>query len=65
LETAADILQLLSVTATDTRNGALDCKRANALGYLISIALRTITASDFEQRLEALERLVQQQPRRA
>jgi hypothetical protein len=65
LKSVADVLALLSSTATDTRRGALDSKTANCLGYLASVGLRAITGADFEERLQALERLAQQQRQRA
>jgi hypothetical protein len=65
LRTVSDVLGALEGAATDARRGAMDCKLANAVGYLASIALRAIVASDFEERLSRLEALAQQQQRRA
>jgi hypothetical protein len=65
LKTVADVLQLLSTTATDVRMGNVDSKIGNCLTYISTAALKAITGADFEERLQALEKLAQQQQRRA
>ena len=51
----SDVTKLLSETATATRRGELDPKVASTLGYLGSIALRSLVQGDIEQRLLAIE----------
>jgi len=53
----ADVMKVLGETATEVRRDSLDTKRANALGYLASIALRGLVANDFEARLLKLEEM--------
>lgn len=52
---AADLRDLLAESIIEIRAGKLDPKVANALGYLGTSLLRTLTVSDIERRLDALE----------
>src|SRR5690349_1063320 len=51
--------QLLSLTITEVRRGALDCKTGNAVAVLASVLLRAFDASNFAERLSAIEGLLQ------
>jgi hypothetical protein len=55
LATVADVVKLLGQTVNETRKGQLDVKVANALGYLLSVALRALQDSDLEKRIAVLE----------
>jgi hypothetical protein len=55
LTTVVDVVKLLGQTVNETRKGQLDVKVANALGYLLSVALRALQDSDLEKRIANLE----------
>ncbi len=58
VQSAADIIRLLSETINHVRKGGLDPRIANAIGYLANITLRAIEGGDVEKRLAELEAAV-------
>ena len=50
-----DVVGLVEATINDVRAGRVDVRIANAVGYLANVAIKAIERSDTEQRLEALE----------
>ncbi len=55
-KTAAEMRELLAVSIIEMREGKLDPKIANALGYLATSFVRVLEISTLESRLAALER---------
>ena len=51
----ADVTTLLGRTINDVRQGKVDVKVANAVGYLAGVLLKSLEGGDVEQRLAALE----------
>ncbi len=56
--TMAEVVNLLNDTITRVRNGSMDLKTANTLGYLSSHLMKAIENSSFVERLEKLEKIV-------
>jgi hypothetical protein len=54
-KTTADLVDVVSQTLTDARNGVLDAKVANAIGGLASVMMKLFEATTFEERLRRLE----------
>ena len=52
---AGDVKRLLNSIINDLRNGEIDSKSANAIGYLANIMLKAVEISDMEGRLKTLE----------
>jgi hypothetical protein len=52
---SADVLSLLSDTASKTRRGEIDCKVANCLSYISATAARVLSDNETETRLKRLE----------
>ncbi len=50
-----DVVGLVEATINDVRTGRVDVRIANAVGYLANVAMKAIEQSDMEQRLGALE----------
>ncbi len=55
IDGTADVLVLLSETASQVRRGELDHRVANCLGYLASVLLRALQQGELEERIAALE----------
>jgi hypothetical protein len=53
-----DALGLISETISQVRRGQIDPRVANSIGYLANIAIELFQESDFETRIEKLERLI-------
>ena len=51
----AHVTALLGKSINEVRQGLLDPKMANAIGYLASVLLRSLMSGDLEARLAALE----------
>ena len=63
LKTAADVVDLLSETVNHVRTGQMDPKIGNCIGYLSGIILKAAAQGDMEERLAALEGIVNGQRR--
>ena len=55
LNSVSDVVALVGVTINQVRRGQLDCKQANAVGYLSSVLLRALEAGDLAERVAVLE----------
>jgi hypothetical protein len=60
-----DVVALVETTINDVRAGRVDVRVANAVGYLANVALKAISQTDLETRLEALEAVLEPKRRRA
>jgi hypothetical protein len=60
-----DVLALVELTINDVRTGRIDVRIANAIGVLANVAARTIQQADIEQRLAALEAVLEPERVRA
>ena len=54
-KTIGDVTVLLGRTLNDVRQGKIDAKIANAIGYLSSVLLRSLQDGELEARMAALE----------
>jgi hypothetical protein len=61
LRTIADVVDLVGETINQVRRGQLDMKIANTVGYLSGILLTALDKGQLEQRLAALEAIVEAQ----
>ena len=55
LRDARDAKRLLALVVNEVRRGTLDPRRGSCIGYLVNVFLAAHAASDFEDRLAALE----------
>lgn len=62
IRTTADIVNLLAETINQVRRGEIDTRIANTVGYLAGICLKAFEQGEIEQRLAALEMIVNGQP---
>jgi len=53
-----DAIALISDTINQVRTGQIDPRVANSIGYLANIAIKVFQQTDFETRIEKLERLI-------
>lgn len=53
-----DTLPLLNQCINEIRSGDLTPKSANAIGYLINIAINVFKITDIEQRLKEIENAI-------
>ena len=58
IEKTGDVMKLLTDTINQVRQGSLDCRIGNTIGYLAGIALKAYETSELESRLEKLETAV-------
>ena len=58
IESSQDVVRLLSDTINQVRKGQLDPRVANAVGYLSNVLLKAVEQGDLEDRLAALEAVV-------
>ncbi len=54
-----DVVTLIEDTINDVRNGRMDSRTANTIGYLANISIKAIEQSELEVRLEALEAVLE------
>lgn len=59
IENGQDVVRLISETINQVRRGQLDPRVANAVGYLANVLLKAVEQGDVEERLAALEAVVQ------
>ena len=52
------VVELLTTTINEVRNGDIDVRIANCLGFLSSHLLKALEISEFEGRLEKIERVI-------
>jgi hypothetical protein len=64
LRTVADILGVLETAIGDALSRKPSLGRSRALGYLATVALKALEVGELEERLEALESRMPQEPRR-
>ncbi len=55
IEKTSDIMTLLTDTINQVRQGELDCRVANSIGYLAGVAIKAYETSELEERLERIE----------
>jgi len=55
IEKTSDIMKLLTDTINQVRQGELDCRVANSIGYLAGVAIKAYETSELEERLERIE----------
>ncbi len=58
LHSPRDVVLLLEDTINRVRDGEMDLKAANCLGYLAGQLSKAIESSQFQRRIEALEKAV-------
>lgn len=61
VENCTDVVSLISATINQVRRGQVDPRVANAVGYLANVLIRAVEQSEVEQRLAALEAIVNRQ----
>jgi hypothetical protein len=61
VENCRDVVALVSETINQVRRGQVDPRVANAVGYLLNIALKAVEQGDVERRLAELEAAVKGQ----
>lgn len=52
------VVELLTTTINEIRNGDIDVRIANCLGFLSSHLLKALEISEFEERLEKIEKVI-------
>jgi hypothetical protein len=57
-----DVVSLLSETINEVRLGQLDPRAANSIGYLSTVLLKALDASDLEKRIAGLENALSDRP---
>ncbi len=55
IEKTSDIMKLLTDTINQVRQGELDCRIGNTIGYLAGVAIKAYETSELEERLERIE----------
>lgn len=58
IEKTGDIMKLLTDTINQVRQGSLDCRIGNTIGYLAGIALKAYETSELEGRLDKIEQSI-------
>ncbi len=58
LDTASDVLELLTVTANQVRRGEIDAKIGSNVGYLCGVALTAMKQAHLENRVRLLEEII-------
>ena len=61
LETLADVISPLGETINQVRRGDVDPRVSNAVGYLTNVLLKALEQGNLEERLNALEAIVNNQ----
>jgi hypothetical protein len=59
---AADVTTLLATTINEVRQGKLDPKIANAVGYLAGVLLRALEIGDLAEPLASLRKQLEGEP---
>ena len=54
-QNAGDMKRLMNNVINELRNGEIDSKSANAIGYLANIILKTIEVEEVQQRILKME----------
>ncbi|GFZ87150.1 hypothetical protein GCM10008018_36640 [Paenibacillus marchantiophytorum] len=60
VQDAGDVKRLMNSIINDLRNGDIDSKSANAIGYLTNIILKTIEVEDVSGKLYELEKKLEE-----
>lgn len=55
IENSKDITKLLAETINQVRDGSLDCRIANTIGFLAGITLKAFETSNLEERINKIE----------
>ena len=58
VQSVGDVKRLMNNVINELRNGEIDSKSANAIGYLANIILKTIEVEDVERRILELDEKV-------
>jgi hypothetical protein len=64
LESLAEVVSLLGETINEVRRGEIDPRVSNAVGYLTNVLIKALEQGNLEERLAALEAIVNNQPKR-
>ncbi len=62
LESLADVVTLLGQTINQVRRGEIDPRVSNAVGYLTNVLIKALEQGNLEERLNALESIVNSRP---
>lgn len=60
VESTGQLLELLNVTVQEVRQGKIDCRVANTIGFLSGHMMRAFEIEGVERRLQAIERRIGQ-----
>ena len=63
LGTLTDVVSLLGETINQVRRGEIDPRVSNAVGYLTNVLIKALEQGNLEERLNALEDTVNNQPK--
>ena len=55
INSAKDITKLLAETINQVREGNLDCRIANTIGFLAGVTLKAFEISKLEERIKKIE----------
>jgi hypothetical protein len=58
LDSASDVLEMLTVTANQVRRGEIDAKIGSNIGYLCGVALTAMKQGHLENRMRRLEEII-------
>lgn len=58
IKKTSDIMGLLNDTINQVRQGKLDCRVGNTIGYLAGVAIKAFETSELEERLEQIELVI-------
>lgn len=58
VQSVGDVKRLMNNVINELRNGEIDSKSANAIGYLANIILKTIEVEDVLGKVESLEKKI-------
>lgn len=61
IDTTKDVLTLITDSINRIRNGTMDVKLGNTLGYLAGTAIKALEISELERRLETIEKHLTEQ----
>lgn len=61
IESVKDVVTLLSVTISEVREGSVELRVANCIGYLSGHLIKAFEISNLESRLEKLEEIIKKE----
>lgn len=63
IQSKTDVPRLLTTVIDEVRQGAIDLKSANTLGYLAGILIKAYELTDMQEKIEEIERIVLERKR--